>query len=242
MAILVVEDEEDLSDLLSYILRRAGHNVTLAFDGETALRLWRERVPELVLLDINLPRRSGWEVCEVIRRESNTPVMILSGADTEEDVVRGLDLGAEDYITKPFSPRVLQARVRTLLRRNALSSERPKTSTMLNAGDLSFQSDLRKVSCGDKTATLSRLEHLVLAQLALHMGQVVQHTDLIAKVWGYKGEDSSSIVKGHIGNIRRKLREIGSKTSITIVPGAGYILKPEREDTSETMDADSHQI
>jgi DNA-binding response OmpR family regulator len=229
VSILVVEDEEDLSDLLSFILRRAGHDVIHTVDGETALRLWRERSPEMVLLDINIPRRSGWEVCEVIRRESSTPVIILSGADTEEDVVRGLSLGAGDYITKPFSPRVLQARVRTLLTRSRLSSDSATTATTLAAGDLRFQTDQRKVSCGDKTVTLSRLEHLVLAQLALHLGQVVPHTALIEKVWGYRGEDSSNIVKGHIGNIRRKLFEMGSSTSIKIVSGVGYIMTTDRD-------------
>jgi DNA-binding response OmpR family regulator len=239
MAILVVEDEEDLADVLSYMLRRSGYDVILASDGDTALRLWRDRRPELVLLDISLPRRNGWEVCEVIRCESNTPVMILSGADTEEDVLRGLDLGAGDYITKPFSPRVLQARVRTLLRRNASSSEPLTSAITLTTGDLTFQSDRRKVSCGDKTASLSRLEHLILSHLALHVGQVVPHTSLIEKVWGYKGEASSSMVKGHIGNIRRKLTEIGSNTSVNIVAGAGYILTPRWDDHVGVINAES---
>jgi DNA-binding response OmpR family regulator len=227
MAILVVEDEEDLSDLLSFILRRAGHEVILAFDGDSALRLWRERQPELVLLDINLPRRSGWEVCEAIRRESSTPIMILSGADTEEDMVRGLDLGAEDYITKPFSPRLLQARIRTLLRRGSRPEEAPRAATSITAGDLSLDNDWRTVKCAGKTANLSRLEHMVLTELAMHFGQVVPHGELIEQVWGYKGEDSSNIVKGHIRNIRKKLAEIGSATSIKIVPGVGYILARE---------------
>jgi two-component system alkaline phosphatase synthesis response regulator PhoP len=238
MAILVVEDDDDLADVLSYMLRRAGHDVILASDGDTALRLWRERLPELVLLDISLPRRNGWEVCEVICRESNTPVMILSGADREEDIVHGLDLGAGDYITKPFSPRVVQARVRTLLLRNPLSSGPPQSAVMLTTGDLTFQNDRRKVSCGDKTADLSRLEHLILAHLAVHVGQVVPHTDLIEKVWGYKGETSSSIVKGHIGNVRRKLTEIGSGASINIVPHVGYILIPGRDHRVVAIDAE----
>lgn len=234
MAILVVEDEEDLSDLLSFILRRAGHEVILAFDGESALRLWRERQPDLVLLDLNLPGKSGWEVCEVIRKESDTPVMILSGADTEEDVIRGLDLGAGDYLTKPFSARVLQARVRTLLRRDAPraapSNEPHRSAALITVGDLSLQNDWRKLTCGDKTVSLSRLEHLVLAQLILHAGQVVPHSDLVEKVWGYKGEDSSNILKGHIRNIRHKLSQLGSKSSIKVVPGVGYILSSDAGD------------
>ena len=224
MAILVVEDEADLSDLLSYILRRAGHEVITAFDGESALRMWRERQPELVLLDLGLPRRNGWDVCETIRSESSTPIMILSGADAEEDVVRGLDLGAEDYVTKPFSPRLLQARIRTLLRRSQTTTASREVGTSLTVGDLKLDADWRTVSCNEHTIRLTRLEHRVLQELALHLGQVVPHTDLIAKVWGYKGEASSNIVKGHIRNIRMKLEEVNSSASIRIIPGVGYIL------------------
>lgn len=228
MAILVVEDEADLSDLLSYILRRAGHEVITAFDGESALRMWRERQPELVLLDLGLPRRNGWEVCETIRSESSTPIMILSGADAEEDVVRGLDLGAEDYVTKPFSPRLLQARIRTLLRRSQTAQASREVGSSLSVGDLRVDADWRTVSCNEHTVRLTRLEHRVLQELALHLGQVVPHTDLIAKVWGYKGEASSNIVKGHIRNIRMKLEEVNSNASIRIIPGVGYILTVER--------------
>src|SRR3982751_1252012 len=117
MAILVVEDEADLSDMICYLLRRAGHDVIPAYDGESAIALWRERKPELIVLDIGLPKTSGWDVCRVVRNESTTPVMIVSGADAEEDMVRGFEVGAEDYVSKPFSPKLLQARVRSLLGR-----------------------------------------------------------------------------------------------------------------------------
>ncbi len=223
MAILVVEDEADLSDLLSYILRRAGHEVILAFDGDAALRLWKERDPELVLLDIGLPRRNGWDVCRTIRNESTTPVMILSGADAEEDILQGLEIGAEDYVTKPFSPRLLQARIRTLLRRSHTAVKRPVES-LISVGDLKLDPDWRTVACAERTAHLTRLEHKLIQELALHVEQVVPHTDLIQKVWGYKGEASSNIVKGHVRNIRMKLSEIGSDATIRIVPGVGYIL------------------
>lgn len=223
MAILVVEDEADLSDLLSFILRRAGHEVILAFDGDAALRMWRERDPELILLDITLPRRSGWDVCKTIRSESSTPIMILSGADTEADILQGLDVGAEDYMTKPFSPRLLQARIKTLLRRSNTTASH-SISSSISVGDLKLDSDWRTVTCSEQTAHLTRLEHRLLQELALHLGQVVPHADLIQKVWGYKGETSSNIVKGHIRNIRQKLMEMGSTATIRIVPGVGYIL------------------
>jgi DNA-binding response OmpR family regulator len=226
MAILVVEDEADLSDLLSYILRRAGHEVILAFDGETALRMWKERDPELVLLDIGLPRKNGWEVCRTIRNESTTPVMILSGADAEEDVIHGLDIGAEDYMTKPFSPRLLQARIKTLLRRSTTPAAR-EVSSSITACDLKLDADWRTVTCRERSVRLTRLEHRVLQELALHQGQVVAHTELIQRVWGYKGEASSNIVKGHIRNIRMKLEEIDSNAAIRIIPGVGYILSAQ---------------
>jgi DNA-binding response OmpR family regulator len=225
MAILVVEDEADLSDLLSYILRRAGHEVLIASDGDAALRVWRERSPELVLLDIGLPCRTGWEVCQTIRGESSTPVMILSGADSEDDIVRGLDLGAEDYVTKPFSPRLLQARIKTVLRRNRNKSNGARAAeSTVDAGDLRLNQDWHTVSNEERSIRLTRIEHKVLQELALHMDQVVPHDELIEKVWGYKGESSSNILKGHIRNLRLKLANIDSRTTIRIMPGVGYVL------------------
>lgn len=119
MVILVVAEEPDVSDLLAYILRRSGHEVLLARDSETGTSLWQQHHPSLVLLDVDLPNESGWEMCRLLGTESPvpTPVILLSSSDAENDIVRGLDTGAEDYITKPFSPRVLQARVKALLRR-----------------------------------------------------------------------------------------------------------------------------
>src|SRR5580765_2187008 len=142
MAILLVEDEADLSDLMSYLLRRDGHDVIVAHDGETALKLWRERSPELVLLDIGLPKTNGWDVCKTICTESATPVIIVTGSDAEEEMVRGLDLGAEDYVAKPFSPRMLQARVRVILRRRQTRSESAPAGC-LTIGDLAMDGQWR---------------------------------------------------------------------------------------------------
>ena len=223
MAILLVEDESDLSDILTYILRRGGHEVIHAFDGDAALRMWRERSPDLVILDIGIPRKDGWEVCRTIRTESVTPIMILSGADTEEDVLKGLDLGAEDYMTKPFSPRVLQARVRSLLRRAQMSVAQSRSAS-IQVADLTFDAEWRTIARGDKAIRLTKLEYGVLQVLALHFGQVVAHNELIEQIWGYKGEASSNIVKGHIRNIRVKLEELESRATIKIISGVGYLL------------------
>jgi DNA-binding response OmpR family regulator len=228
MAILVVEDELDLSDLLSYILRRAGHDVIVAFDGETALRLWRERDPELILLDVGLPKVNGWEVCRQIRSESSTPIVIVSGSDAEDDMVKGFDLGIEDYVVKPFSPRILQARVRTILSRSQPTRNRAAQEAGISLGDLTIDSRWRTAACGERSVRLTRIEHQVLQELARHSGQVVPHQELIQKVWGYKGEGSSNIVKGHVRGVRLKLGELGTKASIRIVPGVGYILEHAR--------------
>lgn len=223
MSILVVEDEVDLSDLLSYILRRSGYEVLTAYDGESALRLWREHQPALVLLDVGIPHKDGWEVCKTIHSESSTPIMILSGADAEEDIIHGLELGAEDYITKPFSPRLLQARIKTLLRRSQDPGVKQNGNCM-RVADLALDFEWRTASCGEANTRLTRLEARVLQELAINAGQVVPHEQLIRQVWGYKGEVSSSILKGHIRNIRLKLSEMGSRSTVRIIPGVGYIL------------------
>lgn len=223
MAILVAEDELDLSDLLSYILRKSGHEVILAHDGEAALRLWRAQKPELVLLDIGLPRKNGWDVCKTIRQESTTPILILSGAAAEDDIVRGLDLGAEDYLTKPFSPRLLRARINSLIRRTKVTTSNQGDSTV-SLGDLKLDFAGRTVTCGAQSVQLTRIEHSILQMLAIHMSQVVPHEELVDRVWGYKGEGTSHVAKGHMRNLRMKLASIGSKATIRVLPGCGYIL------------------
>jgi two-component system, OmpR family, alkaline phosphatase synthesis response regulator PhoP len=206
------------------MLRRAGHDVITAADGYAALSSWREHKPELILLDVGLPGPDGWEVCKTVKKESATPVMIVSGNDREDDMVRGFDVGAEDYICKPFSPRLLQARISSLLQRSK-SSVASQSSDSSRLGDLSIDSRWRTASCGERTARLTPLEYRVLRELSLHAGRVVPHSDLIEKIWGYRDEASSSVVKGHIRSVRLKLAKLGSSASIRIVPSVGYILE-----------------
>jgi len=224
VAILVVEDETDMADVICYMLRRAGHDVITAADGHAALSSWREHKPELILLDIGLPGRDGWEVCRTVKNESTTPVMIVSGNDGEEDMVRGFDVGAEDYISKPFSPRLLQARIRSLLQRSRASAGTHASDSSL-IGDLSIDARWRTASCGDRSVRLTPLEYRVLRELVMHAGQVVPHSELIEKIWGYQDETSSSVVKGHIRSVRLKLSSLQSSATIRIVPSVGYILE-----------------
>jgi DNA-binding response OmpR family regulator len=150
--------------------------------------------------------------------------MIVSGNDGEEDMVRGFDVGAEDYICKPFSPRLLQARIRSLLQRSRASAGTHASDSSL-IGDLSIDSRWRTASCGDRSVRLTPLEYRVLRELALHTGQVVPHSELIEKIWGYQDETSSSVVKGHIRSVRLKLGTLKSNATIRIVPSVGYILE-----------------
>jgi DNA-binding response OmpR family regulator len=224
MAILVVEDDPDLLDILCFTLRREGHDVIAARDGATGLEMWRSKEPLLVLLDVDLPKKNGWEVCAEIRKESSTPVVMLTGADDESDIVKGFDLGADDYITKPFSHRQLVMRVGAVLRRAKQQPDQPRKGwQVMNAGDLKLDPQWRSVYRGDKAIRLTPMEFKLLYELVLHEGQVIPHQILTDRVWGYEGVDDTSLLKGHIRNLRRKLEDDSSApVYIRTVAGIGY--------------------
>ncbi len=223
MSILIVEDDPDLTDVLAYMLRREGHEVYIAADGDTALQVWRENDPGLILLDIDIPRRNGWDVCGQVRQGSRVPIIMLTGYSSDEDIVRGLELGADDYLTKPFSPRQLVARVRAVLRRAAVDrGERPDNYLVL--ADLRLDTQLHKVHRKDEVISLTKIEFQLLYELAIHSGQVLNYNYIVAKVWGYRGLGDSSIIKGHIRNLRRKLGERPEgRQYIETVAGMGYV-------------------
>jgi DNA-binding response OmpR family regulator len=227
MAILTVEDDADLLDILSYTLRRDGHDVIAASDGATALQLWKIRNPQLILLDVDLPKLDGWQICEQIRAESSTPIIMLTGLSSTNDVIRGLELGADDYVTKPFSPKELTSRIRAVLRRSKESREEPRSGWQVtNAGDLRLDPQWRAVSRGDTAIKLTPMEFKLLYELVLHEGQVLPHQILTDRVWGYEGVDDSSLLKGHIRNLRRKIEPNASAPIyIHTVAGIGYTFK-----------------
>jgi DNA-binding response OmpR family regulator len=221
MAVLVVEDEPDMREVIAFILRRAGLEVVTAGDGESALEMWSQQQPELVLLDLTLPQKSGWDVWNEIRTISNTPIMIVSGSDDENDIVRGLNLGAEDYLPKPFSPRLFQARVQSILRR----SKRDGSIARAPRRALSFDRSRRELRCEGQSSQLTRTEFAILEYLNLYADQVVSHEGLIQHVWDYDHETGSKLIKGHILNLRKKLASLHSNWKISTISGVGYVLE-----------------
>lgn len=224
MPILVVEDDPDLLDILCFTLRREGHDVIAARDGVAGLEMWRSKDPLLVLLDVDLPKKNGWEVCKEIRKESNTPIVMLTAADDEADIVKGFDAGADDYVTKPFSHKQLVMRIGAVLRRVKQNPEQPKRGwQVMNAGDLRLDPQWRTVQRGENAIRLTPMEFKLLYELILHEGQVIPHQILTDRVWGYEGVDDTSLLKGHIRNLRRKLEDDSSApVYIRTVAGIGY--------------------
>jgi DNA-binding response OmpR family regulator len=227
MSILIVEDDPDLLDILAFTLRREGHEVLLAHDGAAGLNLWQTKRPDLVLLDVDLPKMSGWDVCKEIRKDSDTPVIMLTAADKNADIITGFNVGADDYITKPFSPSELSARIRAVLRRAKESSDQPRTGFQtVTAGQLRLDPQWRSVYRNEEPIPLTPIEFKLLYELVLHQGQVLSHQILTDRIWGYEGVDDSSLLKGHIRNLRRKLEPNPSKPIyVHTVTGIGYTFR-----------------
>jgi DNA-binding response OmpR family regulator len=213
MKILLVDDDPDLLDVTAYALRREGLTVILATDGQQALRRWEADQPSLVVVDVGLPLLNGIEVCRRIRQQSTTPVVLLTGLASDEDVARGFRAGADDYVTKPFSPRQLAARIRAIVARRAHHAERtamglratPEPARELRVGDLVVDADSHEVHWQGSAVRLTRTEFRLLHLLALNAGRVVNSARLVEYAWGY-GEDDVSLLKTHISHIRTKLR------------------------------------
>jgi DNA-binding response OmpR family regulator len=220
--IMVADDDRDMVDMLSYWLKGHGNEVISAFDGEQAIKRWRETLPDLVILDIQMPKLDGFEVCRRMRTETNSMVLILTAHDREDDEVRGLDLGADDYLRKPFSPRQLLARIRALMRRSTVARGLTNSSAV-KIGPMSLDAMRHEVvRDGVKirlTPTESRLLHLLIS----HTGQVLTTNMIIERVWGYDEAGDSGLVKTHIRHIRQKIEpDPNTPQFIMTIPGVGY--------------------
>lgn len=221
MRILIVEDDLALSDVIAFTLRRGGFDVLTAYDGESALYLWQEEAPSLIVLDLNLPKVDGLTVCRQIRAESKTPIIILSVQGDDETIVKGLELGADDYIVKPFSPTQLVARIRAVLRRADVT---PRAG-QLEVGDLHLDRSRNEVQRGSQPAVrLTPLETRLLETLMINVGQVVTADQLISAVWGVDGGDRS-MLKQLVYRLRTKLElDSTAQPQLETVPGIGYSL------------------
>ena len=221
--ILVVEDEEHIAEVVESYLERAGYMVVRAANGEDALDGVEHRRPDLVVLDLGLPGMSGEDVCRRIRAGSDVPIIMLTAKDAEEDLVRGLQLGADDYLTKPFSPRELTARVRALLRR-AHADERPQADVLERAGGrLVIDSARRRVTLDDAPVELTESEFRLLQTLARFPGRAYTRHELVGKVQGYEFEGYERTIDAHVKNVRRKLGEDARHPRLVLtVYGRGY--------------------
>jgi two-component system alkaline phosphatase synthesis response regulator PhoP len=220
--ILVVDDEAKIVKLARDYLERNGFRVDSAGDGATALAAARRDRPDLIVLDLNLPGMDGLDVCRALRRESNVPIIMLTARVEEMDRLIGLELGADDYISKPFSPRELVARVRAVLRR-VQSSDAP--DLVLRAGDLEIDEAGRQVTRGGAAVELTRIEFNLLAILARHAGQVLSREQLMDRLYGVSHDGYDRSIDAHVKNLRRKLEPDTSEPRyIVTVYGIGYKL------------------
>lgn len=232
--VLVVDDEKPIADILQFNLRKEGYDVYCAYDGNEALKMVEEVQPDLILLDIMLPLMDGMEVCREVRKKYDMPIIMLTAKDSEIDKVLGLELGADDYVTKPFSTRELIARVKANLRRHQQILNQPDAENETNEieiGSLTIHPDAYVVSKRGETIELTHREFELLFYLAKHIGQVMTREHLLSTVWGYDYYGDVRTVDVTVRRLREKIEDSPSHpTWIVTRRGVGYYLRnPEQE-------------
>ena len=219
--VLIVEDDPDTAKLVSLYLQRDGHKVLCARDGIEGLRLAREARPDLVVLDLMLPKLNGIGVCRTLRQESSVPIVMVTARVEEEDRLKGLDLGADDYVTKPFSPRELAARIRAVLRRTAKDELEPGPVEVAHSG-VTVDLHRRTVCVDDRKAVLTPTEFGILVMLIKEPERTFSREQIIDRVLGFDFQGFDRTVDAHIANIRRKIRPLDGPDHIQTVYGVGY--------------------
>ncbi|MBI4279169.1 MAG: response regulator transcription factor [Armatimonadetes bacterium] len=223
--VLVVDDEPHIVELVRYNLQHEGFEVRAAYDGRQALEALRREPPDLVILDLMLPGIDGVDVCRIVRRESSVPILMLTARDAEPDRVRGFDVGADDYVTKPFSPRELVARCRAILRRVAREGESPAGSPV-EIGSLVLDPTTREVRLRGRPVELTTKEFDLLRLLMLHPNRVFSRDFLLERLWGPEYSGGTRTVDMHISRLREKIEDDpAAPTFIMTVRGVGYKFK-----------------
>jgi DNA-binding response OmpR family regulator len=223
-SILVVEDEQAIASFVSLYLKNAGYGVRAVTTGAGALNAVASEMPSLIILDLNLPDMDGIEICRRIRKTSDVPILMLTARDEDVDKIIGLEVGADDYLTKPFNPRELVARVKSVLRRST-SDRRIDGGDEIRHGDLLVNAGRREVLVGDDEIQLAPKEFDLLWELLDHRGIVLTRDQLLERVWGYTFAGDTRTVDVHVRQIRRKL---GDASPIVTVWGVGYKVATER--------------
>jgi DNA-binding response OmpR family regulator len=219
--ILVVDDERMIVDSVKYGLEKEGFAIVAAYDGEQALKKFADEKPDLVLLDVQLPKRDGWSVCRALRAESRVPIIMLTARSDETDKVLGLELGADDYLVKPFGMRELLARVRAALRRATEYGETPTQAILI--GDVALDPASHRASARNQPLELTRKEYDLLHALMTQAGKVVKRNDLIDRVWQTDWVGDTRTLDVHIRWLREKIEKDASKPRyIVTVRGVGY--------------------
>jgi DNA-binding response OmpR family regulator len=221
--ILVVEDEANIASFVAVYLKKAGFDVGVARNGAEALAKAGTEAPTLIILDLMLPDLDGIEVCRRIRQRSDVPILMLTARDDDVDKIIGLEVGADDYLTKPFNPRELVARVKSILRRSTTRKRDPEVA-VLEHGSLRIDSGRREVTVGEQEVQLAPKEFDLLWELLDHRGLVLTRDQLLERVWGYTFAGDTRTVDVHVGQLRRKLAEA---CPIVTVWGVGYKVTTE---------------
>jgi two-component system, OmpR family, alkaline phosphatase synthesis response regulator PhoP len=226
-SVLIVEDESSIASFVSLYLKKAGYDVEVAATGAEALDK-AEHSPSLIVLDLMLPDMDGIDVCRRLRKRSDVPILMLTARDEDIDKIIGLEVGADDYMTKPFNPRELVARIKSILRR-ATTERRDAETAELRHGDLVINSGRREVKVGDVEIQLAPKEFDLLWELLDHRGIVLTRDQLLERVWGYTFAGDTRTVDVHVRQLRRKL---GDASPIVTVWGVGYKVAPAKESVS----------
>jgi DNA-binding response OmpR family regulator len=223
--VLVAEDDAELLDLTSYALRKYGYDVIGVTDGAAALERWQVLQPDVVLLDVNLPRVSGTDVCREIREQSSVPIIMVTAMDDEDDVIKGFERGADDYLCKPVSYRELAVRMRAVAQRRSGGEPVVHASSVVMAAGIAVDLQNFEIRHGDARLRMTRLETRILYYLVANAGRVLPTDRLIDLVWEYEGGDAFSL-KTHISHIRQKLGIAkGEAGYISSVPQVGYTME-----------------